>query len=70
MVHPGTEVDLKQEQGAMSKESPENKKECLEIKNRIAKIKRINREITKRDKAGDRKPGKEIGSHLQQSTKD
>lgn len=47
MVHPGTEVDLKQEQGAMSKESPENKKECLEIKNRIAKIKRINRRVGK-----------------------
>lgn len=39
--------DFKQEQGAMTKESPENNKECLEIKNRIAKIKRINRRIGK-----------------------
>lgn len=43
----------------MTKESPENKKECLEIKNRIAKIKRINRRVGKtRSRKSSRKKNK------------
>lgn len=44
----GIEKDLKQEQGAMTKELSENKKGCLEIENRTAKIKKkINRRVRK-----------------------